>query len=226
MFRHKFTVYVYQRGLLYRYGKLVAVLEAGRHVRWGGGWDMRTVDMRRRDEVIASQEILTKDGLAVRLSASCSYAVANPELALHTVDNYVGSAYLVVQLALRDAITGMTADDLLGQRSQVAESVLAACQEKFAAIGLALSNVQIRDITFPGEIKKAFAQVVLAQKEAMASLERARGEMASLRSLANAAKMLENNPNLPQLRLIQSISEAKGATIVFGGDGKMLPAAP
>jgi hypothetical protein len=35
--------------------------------------------------------------------------------------------------------------------------------------------------------------------------------------------MLENNPNLLQLRLIQSISEAKGATIVFGGDGKMLP---
>jgi hypothetical protein len=46
-------------------------------------------------------------------------------------------------------------------------------------------------------------------------LERARGESAALRNLANAARLLESNPALQNLRLIQSISAA-GNTLVMG----------
>jgi len=57
---------------------------------------------------------------------------------------------------------------------------------------------------FPGEMKKAFAQVVKAQKDGQAALEKARGETAALRSLANAARMMDDNPNLLQLRAFAS----------------------
>jgi len=69
------------------------------------------------------------------------------------------------------------------------------------------------------EIKKAYTQVLLAKQEGVAALERARGESAALRNLANAAKMLENNPALYQLRLLQSVSEAKASTLVLGAQG-------
>src|ERR1044072_3650927 len=222
MFRRTFSVYVYQRGLLYRYGKLESVLAAGKHRRWGSGWALRSVDMRRREEVIALQEILTQDGLGVRMSAVCAYAVENPEMAVHSVEDFRSSAYTIVQLAMRDAVTGQTAENRLTPRRQPGGVIHGACVDEFKEIGLKLSSLQIRDISLPGDLKKAFAQVVLAQKEAMASLERARGEMASLRSLANAAKMLENNPALLQLRMLQSLSEAKGATIVLGTDPRLL----
>lgn len=222
MFGQTFKVYVYQKGLLYRYGKLESVLDAGKHQRWGSGWEVRPVDMRRRDEVVALQEILTQDGLGVRLSAICSYSVENPEKAVHSVEDFKSAAYSIVQLAMRDAVAGQTAEDLLARRGELGGTIQSACAEKFQEIGLKLSSLNIRDISLPGDLKKAFAQVVLAQKEAMASLERARGEMASLRSLANAAKMLENNPALLQLRILQSISEAKGATIVLGAEPRVL----
>jgi len=69
---------------------------------------------------------------------------------------------------------------------------------------------------FPGELKRTFAQVVTARKDGLAALERARGETAALRNLANAAKLVDANPALLQLRLLQQIAESAGNTIVLG----------
>lgn len=41
------------------------------------------------------------------------------------------------------------------------------------------------------------------------------GEAATLRSLANSAKLLENNPTLLQLRILQAIGESTGNTILL-----------
>jgi hypothetical protein len=76
---------------------------------------------------------------------------------------------------------------------------------------------------FPGEMKKAFAQVVKAQKEGQAALERARGETAALRNLANAARMMDDNPNLLQLRALQSLADSGGNTLVFGVPNGTVP---
>ena len=57
---------------------------------------------------------------------------------------------------------------------------------------------------FPGELKRIFAQEVKARKEAMAVLEKTRGETAAVRNLANAAKLVQDNPGLLQLRMLQS----------------------
>jgi hypothetical protein len=56
-------------------------------------------------------------------------------------------------------------------------------------------------------------------------LERARGESASLRNLANAARVLEGNPALMNLRLRQSLSAAQSAgnTLVLGMPGGFVP---
>jgi regulator of protease activity HflC (stomatin/prohibitin superfamily) len=69
---------------------------------------------------------------------------------------------------------------------------------------------------FPGELRRTFAQVVAARKEGLAALERARGETASLRNLANAARMMSANPTLLQLRLLQELGKSAGNTIVLG----------
>jgi hypothetical protein len=81
----------------------------------------------------------------------------------------------------------------------------------------------VKDIMFPGDLKKIFAQVVKAQKEGQASLEKARGESAALRNLANAAKMLEGNPALMQLRVLQSVDAGTGNTMVLGMPSDMMP---
>jgi len=71
----------------------------------------------------------------------------------------------------------------------------------------------------------AFADVLKAKQEGQAALERARGESASLRNLANAARVLEGHPGLMNLRLMQSLStaQAAGNTLVLGMPGGFVP---
>jgi regulator of protease activity HflC (stomatin/prohibitin superfamily) len=52
----------------------------------------------------------------------------------------------------------------------------------------------VKDVMFPAELKRAFADTLKAKQEGQAALERARGESAALRNLANAARVLEGNP--------------------------------
>ncbi|MFL5758009.1 MAG: slipin family protein, partial [Chloroflexota bacterium] len=68
----------------------------------------------------------------------------------------------------------------------------------------------------PGELKRAYASVLAARKEGEAALERARGETAALRNLANAGRLVETNPGLLQLRMLQELGASSGNTIVMG----------
>ena len=93
---------------------------------------------------------------------------------------------------------------------------------KSRKLGIELHSVHIKDIMFPGQPKNIFAQVVAAKKEGLASLEKARGETATLRSLANAAQMVEKNPALLQLRALQN---SVGNTVALGmsAQGGLIP---
>jgi hypothetical protein len=73
------------------------------------------------------------------------------------------------------------------------------------------------------EMKKAFAQVVKAQKDGMAAPERARAETAALRSLANATRTMDGNPNLLQFRTLQALADSSGNTLVLGLPNGALP---
>jgi regulator of protease activity HflC (stomatin/prohibitin superfamily) len=91
------------------------------------------------------------------------------------------------------------------------------------AASLRLISVNLKDIMFPGKLKEIFAQVVQARKQGLAALEKARGETAALRNLANVAKMIEGNPNLLQLRLVQALGEAAGNTLILGMPSQSVP---
>jgi regulator of protease activity HflC (stomatin/prohibitin superfamily) len=112
-------------------------------------------------------------------------------------------------------------ESLLANRGEIAPQILAQCLPAAERLGLALEQVAVRDLTFPGELKKLFTQVVKARQEGLATLERARGETAALRNLANAASMVERNPQLLQLRALQVAEQQPGATFVFAVPGGM-----
>ena len=64
--------------------------------------------------------------------------------------------------------------------------------------------------------------MVKARQEGLAALEKARGETAALRNLANAAALIERRPSLLQLRALQALGQQPGSTLVLG----MPPGAP
>ncbi len=211
----KIILFDYERGLLYRNGRFERVLEPGAHWFFPSSTSIVRLDVRPRTVTVASQEILSADAVALRISVAATYAIADPYISVHASQNTHEALYLAVQLALRDAVSSLPLDQLLAGRQQIGSAVHAQTTPQAAALGLALQSVQIKDITLPGELKRVFAQVVAAQKEGQAALERARGESAALRNLANAARMLDNNPSLLQLRTLLAVSQNAGSSVVF-----------
>src|SRR6202171_5325037 len=116
-------------------------------------------------------------------------------------------------------------DTLIENRAGFSSKLTELTTGKATEFGLKLISADIKDIMFPGEMKKAFAQVVKAQKDGQAALEKARGETAALRSLANAARMMDDNPNLLQLRALQALADSSGNTLVLGLPSGALPLA-
>lgn len=217
-FRHPFVIQEFECGLLYRHGRFKGRLEAGRHVRWGFGYALATVDLRKQTLPIAGQEVLSADNVGLKVSVAVTFQVADPLKAVHEVQDWRGHLYNAVQLALRALVAAQPVEALLGQRLEIGKQLLAAVRPEGEKIGVTLHAAEVKDVMFPGDLKKVFAEVLKAKQEGQAALERARGESAALRNLANAARLLESNPALQNLRLIQSISAAgaAGNTLVMG----------
>ncbi len=174
------------------------------------------VDVRPYVLTVPGQELLTSDGIGVKLSLVANVEVTDPAAAVNQVQSYTAALYTIIQVALREIVSGRSLEDLLAGRADIGPKVLEASAEPAQAFGLKVTSVDVRDLMLPGDLKRIFAQEVAARKEGLAALEKARGETAALRNLANAARMVEENPALLQLRLLQQLGAAGGNTVVIG----------
>lgn len=213
------TIHEHECGLLHRHGRYVARLDAGRHRRLGAGWELDVIDLRLREQVIAGQELLTKDRNPVKVSALLSSRIVDPLKHVRSAQEPETALYYAAQLALRDAVAGADLDALLDRTGDLDARVLAALAAPAAAIGYAVERLAVRDVMLAPELKRAYAEVIKARQEGLAALEKARAEHATLRTLANAARLMEEQPALAQLKSLQLLGEAMakgGSTIVLG----------
>jgi regulator of protease activity HflC (stomatin/prohibitin superfamily) len=169
---------------------------------------------------IQGQEILTADKITVRLTVLAKVRVVDPAAAVMKVDNYVGQIYGDVQLALREAVTARTLDELIVEKAALGAKVLGGLQLTAASYGLELAEVGVKDLILPGDLKEQFVRVIEARKKAEASQIERREEVAATRSLANTAQLLEKNPTLLKLKILESLEKIaqSGAKIVLPAD--------
>jgi regulator of protease activity HflC (stomatin/prohibitin superfamily) len=209
----------YQRGLRVRSGRLVGLVGPGLHVTLSPFTEIQVLDGRPTLITVPGQEILTADGVALKISLSARYVIADPVTAVTADQSYVTALYAGLHAGLRDAVAGRTTDDILADRATLGPAVAASVASEVARLGLELLAVDVRDVMVPGELKRAFAGIVAARRDGEAALERARGETAALRSLANGGRLLDEHPGLFRLRLLQQVGGTSGNTIVLDVDG-------
>jgi regulator of protease activity HflC (stomatin/prohibitin superfamily) len=210
------TVYEYERGLRFRRGRFDRVLGPGLYRYMPRYTRIQKVDVRPTQVAVPGQEVLSADGVAVKASVAATYRIAAPERAVLETGDFQAAIYAELQLALRGAISALPVEELLARRGDISASLKTASAEPLRLLGIELQEAALRDITFPGELKKIFTQVVKARQEGLAALEKARGETAALRNLANAAQMVQRSPALMQLRLLQVLGQQGGNTVVLG----------
>jgi regulator of protease activity HflC (stomatin/prohibitin superfamily) len=208
------VVQEWERVLIYRDGRFEENLGPGRHRR--RSWRRRhvRVSIRSRLLVVPGQDVLTADGVAVKVSLTAAVRTADPRRWHESAEVPDAFVYSALQVALREVVAVQTLEELLAGRGALADRVRERVGVGAEAVGVAVNSLAVRDVMVPAEIRRAATDVVTARARGQAVLERARSEVAATRALANAARMIAEQPALLQLRTLQAV-EAGGATVVL-----------
>ena len=94
-----------------------------------------------------------------------------------------------------------------------------------AEIGVEVSDIALKDVILPGEMREILNQVVSAEKQAEANIIRRREETNATRSLLNTAKVMAENPVMLRLKELEALEAIAGKVerlTVHNGTGGLL----
>ena len=222
----RFQVLNFEKGLLFVNGSFVKELTAGTYYFWNNAIsvEVKNVDTRQQQMEISGQELLTKDKAALRINFFVSYQIIDSIKTLINNKDAEKQLYVVMQLALRALVGGFTLDELLGKKDDIASAILKESAAKVEALGLLVSDAGIRDVILPGDMKEIMNQVLVAEKKAQANGIMRREETASMRSMLNTAKLMEENEmlwKLKEMEYVEKIAERIGE-ITISGTGNVI----
>ena len=219
---NQMIVLPYHIGLLYYDGKFIESLPPGMYAFWKNTTDVKitNVDLREQLVDITGQEMMTADKVTLRLNASVGFKVVDAEKMVKTVEDIQQVLYREVQLALRNVIGHRELDKFLADKNELAQEAEQMLKNRAESLGVKILSFGIRDVILPGEMKDLLNKVTEANKAAEANLIARREETAAMRSQANTAKLLENNPTLMRLRELEVLEKiiASGKLQVIVGE--------
>jgi regulator of protease activity HflC (stomatin/prohibitin superfamily) len=198
-----------KRGLLYLDGRLTRELEPGTYGFWNTIAMPRidVLETRRQTVEVSGQEILTQDKVTVRVNISAVFEIVDATTAragLKDVNEYLHRA---LQIAVRQSLGKRTLEQVLAEKTDIDQAVSDEVRREMGGYGVRVSEIALKDIILPGDIREILNQVVTAEKQAQANLIRHREETAATRSLLNTAKLMEGNPLLLRLKELESLEK-------------------
>ena len=208
-------------------GEIFETVGPGRFGYWQVGRTVtsKALDTRPAPLEVTAQEILTKDRISIRVTLTSFVQVTDVEKAALGTPDYQEYVYKLVQFAVREAVAGRTLDELLNDRVKVDKEVVGHVRRELGDIGVRVTELGIKDVILPGEMRELINRVVEAEKVAQANLIRRREETAATRSLLNTAKLMADNPlllRLKELEALERVTEKIGRIDVTAGSGEGL----
>jgi regulator of protease activity HflC (stomatin/prohibitin superfamily) len=215
----------HEAGLLYVEGRFVERLAPGRHAYWSVDRkvEVKRLDLRPQAVEITAQEMLTKDRIGLRVTLTAFRRIVDPERAVGAVADVDAWLYRLVQFAIREAVAARTLDEVLAAKNALDQELRAFVRERIAETGIEVTELGVKDVILPGEIRELVNKVVEAERTAKANLIRRQEETAATRSLLNTARLMEDNPLLLRLKELESLErlvEKVGRIDLHAGDGQ------
>jgi regulator of protease activity HflC (stomatin/prohibitin superfamily) len=209
----------YERGVLFRFGRQVGVLNPGVNLIFPMGIDfVRIVDLRTFTIDVPKQEVITRDNVTIMVDAVVYFNVSDPVLAIVKVADYVRSTSLLAQTLLRSVLGQHELDEMLSKRTQLNDVLKGSLDEATDPWGMKVTAVEIKAVELAETMKRAIAKQAEAERERRAKVIAADGELQASEKLSEAARVLSTQPASIQLRYLQTLTEIaveKNSTILF-----------
>ena len=208
----------YERGVIFRLGRLMGARGPGLFFIIPGVEAMRKVDLRIVTLEVPAQEAITRDNVTVKVNAVVYFRVVSPEDAVVKALDYIRATSLIAQTTLRSILGQSDLDHLLAERDKINQELQRVIDEQTDAWGVKVTSVEVRDVELPQSMQRAMARQAEAEREKRAKIIHAEGEFSASQQLANAAQVIGSQPATLQLRYLQTLTEIaaeKNSTIVF-----------
>jgi regulator of protease activity HflC (stomatin/prohibitin superfamily) len=208
----------YERGVLFRLGRLVGVRGPGLFLIIPGVDRLVRVTLRTVAFEVPPQDVITHDNVTVKVSAVIYFRVMEPQKAIVEVEDYLYATSQLSQTTLRSVLGQVDLDELLSNREKINKELQEILDRHTGPWGVKVANVEVKNIDLPQEMQRAIAKQAEAERERRAKVIHAEGELQASEKLAQAAKVLAVEPTALQLRYLQTLAEIaseKNSTIIF-----------
>jgi regulator of protease activity HflC (stomatin/prohibitin superfamily) len=208
----------YERGVIFRLGRLQGTKGPGLIFLVPFIDRMVKVDLRVVTLDVPSQEAITRDNVTVKVNAVVFYRVIDPANAIVQVEDYRRSTWNISQTTLRNVLGQSLLDELLAQREDINQKIRQIIDEHTDPWGVKVVTVEVKDVELPQTMQRAMARQAEAERERRAKIIHAEGEFSAAQQLAEAARLMSEQPAAIQLRYLQTLTEIaveKNSTILF-----------
>jgi regulator of protease activity HflC (stomatin/prohibitin superfamily) len=167
---------------------------------------------------VPPQDVITQDNVSIKVNAVVYFRVLDPRNAIVQVENFLAATSQISQTTLRSVLGQSELDDLLSQREKINHKLQQIIDANTEPWGVKVSNVEVKQIDLPQEMQRAMAKQAEAERERRSKIIASEGEFQASQRLADAAKILSDQPSALTLRYLQTLREIateKNSTTIF-----------
>jgi len=208
----------YERGVIFRLGRLVGARGPGLFFIIPGAERMVKISLRTVTFDVTPQEVMTRDNVPIKINAVLWFRVMDPSKAIVSVENYHLATMQLAQTTLRGIAGQFELDQILSERDTVNQQLQQIIDEQTDPWGIKVSIVEIKEVELPETMKRSMARQAEVERDRRARVINAEGEYQASEKLMEAAKVLAAEPIAIQLRFLQTAAEIaaeKNSTILF-----------
>lgn len=203
-------VWQYQKGVVFRFGKLVGERGPGLNFIIPFVDRMKKVDMRVETLTVQPQEVITRDNVTVQVDAVVYFQPVNATNTIIQVRNYANATSQIAQTTLRSVLGQSDLDELLAHRDRINTRLREIIDSQTEPWGVKANIVEVKDVLLPEALQRAMARQAEAEREKRAKIIHADGERIAAEALAQAGERLAAAPASLQLRYLQTLVEMAG----------------
>jgi len=211
------TIQQGQVGLRMEFGQFMSKLGPGLHSFNPCTEKIIVVDMRSKVVDVGLQSLLTKDSVTIFVDAYVNYSVTCPEKAYFKVVDYARMIRFFTQGVMKTIVSEHTLTEILSNRKVIEKKMTEIIDDKTLAYGLKVYNIETQKIQLPQQMERAMAIVAETEKQSMARIIDARGNLESAKIFKEAADELGKNEISLQLQYFETlkyIAAEKNSTII------------
>lgn len=198
----------YERGVIFRLGRILPNPKGPGIILVLYPIDkMVKVSLRTITLDVPPQDIITRDNVSVKVNAVIYFRVMDPNRAVTEVENYLFATSQMAQTTLRSIIGQAELDDLLSKREEINSRLQDILDKQTDPWGIKVSNVEVKHVDLPQELRRAMARQAEAERERRAKVINAEGEFQAAGKLVEAAKMMGDHPMALQMRYLQTLAD-------------------